>query len=95
MAELMTDQTAAILQQFVLTTHRLNRSTCRLGCGLGWAQDGIQIPTVKGQFSWWKMAGPGHARRSIYSKWLTRGRNRCGAHADCRVLWLVAWSSGI
>ena len=57
-----------------------NRSICRLGYGLGWSKEprvrwGPRSRHVKGQFWGRKGTGPGHVRRSIYSKWLSRGSN--------------------
>ena len=43
-------------------------------------------PHVKRQFWGGKGAGPGHARRSTYSKWLSRGQHWHGADAHWYVL---------
>ena len=51
---------------------------------------GVQIPTCEGANLRAKkgriMDMPGHVRRSIYSKRLSRGQHRYGADADWRVL---------
>ena len=75
---------------------RLNRSKCRLGCGLRWAPEACSsggsrspVHTWRGNFEGKK--GPaqdmrGYVWRLIYSKRLSRGQNRYGADANWSVL---------
>jgi len=73
---------------------RLNRSRCRLGHGLGWAQRttyymGCSSRTWKGNFEGERGPAydmPGHVWWLIHSKQLSSGQHRYGADDDWRVL---------
>ena len=71
---------------------RLNRSRCRLSCGLEWNHvlDGGADPhtwmvNFEGEMGP-SQDMPGHVHQSIYSKRLSRGQHRYGADADLGVL---------
>jgi len=73
----------------------VDRSRCRLQCGVGWAKGttywmGVQIPTREGAVLRTRRAGQGHAGTcpvvDILKAILSRGQHR---YADCGVLYGV------
>jgi len=77
---------------------RLNRSRCRLCCGLGWAQSimcymTVQIPHLKGQF-WW-MGTPTVNYRHFLPSAVLKRLNRSICRLGCGLEWAEGCTNSI